>query len=361
MPDIYRAISPALRQLDVEQAHRLALFALRRGIVRTFFPPFRDSQNLGTVVWGKTFTNPIGLAAGFDKNAEVFDAALAIGFGFVEVGCVTPRPQSGAAPPRVFRLDSDRAIVNRMGFNNDGLQVVAARLNNRNRAAGPVGVNLGKNKETVDAAADYAALTAGLAATADFLVINVSSPNTPGLRALQSVEPLLEIIRATRAARNEVVTAQPAPILLKISPDLESSEVSDISSVAADEQLDGLIVSNTTLARPDFLIAPSKTEAGGLSGVPLFEPSTRLLRHVYELTAGAIPLIGVGGVSSGADAYAKIRAGASLVQLYTALVFDGPGVLTRVKRDLSALLERDGYTSVADAVGADHRASGTAG
>ncbi len=355
MLDIYRLIGPVLRRVDTEKAHGLALAALRHGVVRTFFRPIIDPEILGSVVWGRVFSNPIGLAAGFDKNAEVFDAALAMGFGFVEIGGVTPKPQPGNPKPRLFRLSADRAVINRMGFNNDGLEAVAARLRLRANTTGCVGVNLGKNKESVDAAADYSALASGLAPYADFLVINVSSPNTPGLRALQSIEPLLEIVRAARSARDTAVTINPPPLLLKISPDLQSAEVDDIAKVALDEKLDGVIVSNTTLARPSSLSAPEKTEAGGLSGAPLFEPSTQLLRRMYELTNGAVPLVGVGGVSSGADAYAKIRAGASLIQLYTALVFDGPVILSKIKRDLAVLLERDGYTSVADAVGADHR------
>jgi len=353
MIDTYRLIGPVLRRLNVESAHKLALFALKHGIAGALFPAIEDPQNLGTVVWGKAFSNPIGLAAGFDKNAEVFDAAQALGFGFVEVGGVTPKPQPGNPAPRVFRLGSDRAIVNRMGFNNEGLQIVASRLKRRAPSTKLIGVNLGKNKDSEDAASDYAILVRGFAATVDFLVINVSSPNTPGLRALQNTAPLLKIVRAAHAARDEVAATTRPPILLKISPDLQDSEVSDVVKVAMDERLDGLVVSNTTLARPESLRSPEKSEAGGLSGAPLFEPSTQLLKRVYQLTKGGIPLVGVGGVRSGAEAYAKIRAGASLVQLYTALVFDGPAVLNEIKRDLTKLLERDGYASVAEAVGAD--------
>lgn len=357
MIDTYRLIGPILRRLNVERAHRLALLALKCGVARALFPAVQDAESLRTSVWGKTFANPIGLAAGFDKNAEVFEAALALGFGFVEVGGVTPKPQPGNPTPRVFRLGRDRAIVNRMGFNNDGLEVVASRIRQRDPAAKFVGANLGKNKDSVDAASDYAALVRGLADIADFLVINVSSPNTPGLRALQSVDPLLEIVRAVRAARDESVVQNRPPILLKISPDLEDSDVKDIVDVALGENLDGLVISNTTLARPEGLRSVEKNETGGLSGAPLFEPSTQLLRRVHQLTNGEIPLVGVGGISSGEDAYAKIRAGASLVQLYTALVFDGPGALNCIKRDLAKLLERDGFDSVADAVGADCQAS----
>jgi dihydroorotate dehydrogenase len=355
MLDPYRFLMPLLRRLDPERAHRLALWGLKTGLVRAFYPPVADDPVLATNVWGKAFANPVGLAAGFDKNAEVPDAALNLGFGFVEVGGVTPLPQPGNIRPRLFRLEADRAVINRMGFNNHGASEMGQRLAGR-RHAGPVGVNLGKNKDSPDAAADYSALANVLARHVDFLVINVSSPNTPGLRTLQNVEPLIAIIRATRAARDRVLVAAPPPLLLKIAPDLAAGDVEDIAKVALAERLDGLVVANTTVSRPDSLLSPLRNEAGGLSGTPLFELSTRLLRRVYELTGGQLPLIGVGGISSGSDAYAKIRAGASLVQFYTAMVFEGPGLLNRIKHDLTVLLKRDGFSSVAAAVGADARA-----
>ena len=220
-----------------------------------------------------------------------------------------------------------------------------------------MGVNLGKNKESTDAPADYAALAEGLAPHADFLVINVSSPNTPGLRALQNIEPLRDIVRATRAARDRAVVAAPPPLLLKIAPDLEAADLKDIVALALGEGLDGLVISNTTLSRPASLTSQHRAEAGGLSGAPLFELSTRMLSEAYALAGGKLPLIGVGGIASGAQAYAKIRAGASLVQLYSALVYEGPGLIGRITRDLAALLKRDGFTSVTDAVGADHRSA----
>ncbi len=353
MIDSYRLIGPALRRLNAERAHRLALFALRCGAARALFPPIDDPKSLRTRVWGRAFSNPIGLAAGFDKNAEVFDEALSLGFGFVEVGGVTPKPQPGNPRPRIFRLNSDHAIINRMGFNNDGLEAVASRLRARDTSKKYVGVNLGKNKSSDDAASDYKILARGFAAIADFLVINVSSPNTPGLRALQNMTPLLEIVRAVRSARDESVETDRPPILLKISPDLESSDVEDIARVAIDEKLDGLVISNTTLARPASLESDKKNETGGLSGAPLFEPSTQVLRRVYKLTSGNIPLVGVGGIRSGSDAYTKIRSGASLIQLYTALVFEGPIIVNRIKRELADLLSRDGFASVSDAVGVD--------
>ena len=353
--DFYRYVLPILRRFDAEDAHRFAIWALKTGLAGLFFKAVPDDPVLATSVWGKLFRNPVGLAAGFDKNAEIPDEALTLGFGFVEVGGVTPQPQAGNPRPRLFRLDADRAVINRMGFNNEGLDAVAGRLRHRRRDAGPVAVNLGKNKETVDAASDYAALAEALAPMADFLVLNVSSPNTPGLRSLQHTEALIGIVRAARAARDRALIAEPPPLLLKIAPDLDSSEIADIARVVMDEKVDGIVISNTTVSRPASLLSALHTESGGLSGAPLFEPSTRLLRRMYELTGGKVPLIGVGGIGGGADAYAKIRAGASLVQFYSAMVFEGPGLIGRVKRELAILLKRDGFHNVRDAVGADHR------
>lgn len=355
MLDPYRLLLPLLRRLDAEQAHRFALHALKTGTTPRFYPAVADDPVLATAVWGKAFVNPIGVAAGFDKNAEVVDALFNLGFGFVEVGGVTPMPQSGNARPRLFRLDADRAVINRMGFNNHGASEVAQRVAAR-KSKHPLGVNLGKNKDSVDAAADYATLASVFARHVDFLVINVSSPNTPGLRSLQNVEPLVTIIRAARTARDRALMPAPTPLLLKIAPDLNGADVEDIARVALEERLDGLVVSNTTISRPDSLMSPARAESGGLSGAPLLEMSTRLLRRVYELTKGQLPLVGVGGVANGSDAYAKIRAGASLVQLYSALVFEGPALLNRIKRELAVLLKRDGFTSVAAAVGVDIRA-----
>lgn len=354
MMNPYRLVSPLLRRIDPERAHRLAVWGLKSGLAAALYPPVDDDPILATSVWGRSFRNPLGLAAGFDKNAEVPDAALALGFGFAEVGGVTPLPQSGNPRPRLFRLDADRAIINRMGFNNDGLGVVLDRLARRRRGSGLVGANLGKNKDSTDAAADYAALAGRLALHADFLVINVSSPNTPGLRALQHIDALTAIVRAARTARDAATIGIATPLLLKISPDLDSAEIAGIAGVARDERLDGLVISNTTVSRPGPMSSPLHTEVGGLSGAPLFEASTRLLRRMYELTGGAIPLVGVGGIGGGADAYAKIRAGASLVQLYSAMVFEGPGIIGRTKHELAVLLKRDGFTSLAAAVGADH-------
>jgi dihydroorotate dehydrogenase len=338
--------------LDAERAHRFALWGLRSGIAaRLFADPFDDAI-LETRIWSRRFRNPIGFAAGFDKDAEAVDPAFALGFGFVEVGGVTPRPQPGNPRPRLFRLPEDRAIINRLGFNSNGVEAVARRLSARRHGYGIVGLNLAKNKDSADAAADFAETTRVAAALVDFLVINVSSPNTPGLRSLQSVEPLVRIVRAVRAARDEANGK--SAVLIKIAPDLPVADVAEICRVAEAERLDGLVVSNTTVARPASLRSRHAGESGGLSGRPLFAMSTQLLREVYALTDGRIPIIGVGGIATGADAYAKIRAGASLVQLYSAMVYEGPAIVGRIARELAGLLRRDGYSAVSDAVGADH-------
>ncbi len=337
---------PLVRALDPEQAHLLAIRALR--VCGPFLRPGDDDPILATRLWALNFTNPIGIAAGFDKHAEVPGALRALGFGFVEIGSVTPRPQPGNPRPRVFRLHEDDAVINRYGFNSDGIEAVAARLASRQRA-GVLGVNLGKNKETVDAADDYVKGVAALASGADYVVINVSSPNTPSLRALQSRAALDELVARVQAA----MPAPARPLLVKIAPDLTPEDLADVADVAQARALDGIIISNTTIARPETLRGAAKTEAGGLSGRPLFERSTAMLRVMRRLTEGRVPLIGVGGVASGNDAYAKLRAGASLVQLYTALAFHGPGLIGRIKRDLAALLRRDGFARVADCVGTD--------
>ena len=352
--DYYRWAGPLIRKLPPEAAHRAAILALRSGLVPP--APTVEHPSLEVNLWGLRFPNPVGLAAGFDKNAEVPDALLGQGFGFVEVGSVTPRAQPGNPKPRMFRLVEDQAIINRMGFNNQGMEAMAARLAVRSRA-GILGVNLGKNKETEDAAADYEKGAARLAPYADYLVINVSSPNTPGLRALQNPDQLATLVRRTRGALDAATDlSKRPPLLLKIAPDLVEDDLAAISQVALGGALDGLIVSNTTVARPETLLSIHARESGGLSGAPLFDPSTQVLRRMFRLTKGRLPLIGVGGISSGLDAYVKIRAGASLVQLYSALVYAGTGLVERINRDLIRLLARDGFAGIAEAVGADQRA-----
>ncbi len=341
---------PLLRHLPAETAHRLTLGALRHGVAPR--RPQPDPPELGVMLWERRFPNPIGLAAGFDKNAEVTAAMLRFGFGFVECGTLTPRPQPGNPRPRLFRLEEDAAIINRLGFNNEGLAAGAARLAARRRQDGIVGANIGKNRDTADDIADYVRGVTMLAPLADYLVVNVSSPNTPGLRQLQRKSAVTALIERLKTARASVVPENPPPLLLKIAPDLTPEERSDLAQAALDTAVDGLVVSNTTVARPASLRSRHAHEPGGLSGKPLFAPSTALTAEMYRLTQGRLPIIGVGGVASGEDAYAKIRAGASLVQLYTALVYHGPGLVLRIKRELMALLARDGFASPADAVGA---------
>jgi dihydroorotate dehydrogenase len=354
--DFYSFIKPVLWRLDPERAHHLALWALAHGPTGSARDSARDDPRLQVEVLGRRFGNPIGLAAGFDKDAKAWRQAARLGFGFVEVGSVTPRPQSGNPRPRLFRLERDRAVINRMGFNNEGVDAMAARLKTTWPQTGVVlGVNLGKNKETEDAAADYEIGARRLGAHADYVVINVSSPNTPGLRALQGKAPLVQLVARTHRALAESGAVTPPPLLLKIAPDLTGQDLADIAEVAMEGKLAGLIATNTTIARPPGLDARYAAQPGGLSGQPLFEPSIRILRELYRLTQGKLPIIGVGGIASGADAYAKIRAGASLVQLYSALVFEGPNLLQRLKRELLQLLERDGLRSIGEAVGLDHK------
>ena len=350
MADLYRLFRPLLRSLPPETAHRLTLTALAAGLAGRSRAP--DPSILAQRLWGRDFPNPIGSAAGFDKDARAPDALLGLGFGFVEIGTVTPLPQPGNPKPRVFRLDEDAALINRLGFNSAGLDRLAARLEARRGRPGVVGVNIGRNRDSSDAVADYAEGVRRIAHLADYLVVNVSSPNTPGLRDLQARAILEDLLRAVLVARDEA-SARP-PLLVKIAPDLTAQERADIAAVALSTGIDGIVVANTTVARPPGLRSPFASEAGGLSGRPLFAPSTALLGDIYRLTEGRIPLIGVGGVASAADAYAKIRAGAALVQLYTALVFAGPALLGRIKTGLAELLRRDGFASVTEAVGADH-------
>jgi dihydroorotate dehydrogenase len=354
--DLYDLAVPLLRLLPPETAHRMTIRALAAGAAPGSAPA--DPASLAISLWGRRFPNPIGLAAGFDKNAEVPDGMLGFGFGFVECGTVTPRPQPGNPKPRIFRLREDRALINRLGFNNEGLDAARARLAARRGRPGLVGGNLGKNKESADAIADYVAGVAALTPLVDYIVVNVSSPNTPGLRDLQRKSILLDLITALRRARDTAMAAVitsvgPPPLLLKIAPDLTASERIEIAETAVESGIDGLVVSNTTVARPASLRSPLAGEAGGLSGPPLLAPATALLAEMRRLTKGRLPIVGVGGVASGADAYGKIRAGASLVQLYTALAYSGPGLVRRIKRDLALLLARDGFASIADAVGAD--------
>jgi len=348
-----------LHRLDPEAAHLVALSALKLGLAP--MPGPYEDPILATRIWNLDFASPIGLAAGFDKDAEVVDPMLRAGFGFVEAGSVTPKPQPGNPKPRLYRLTEDRAVINRFGFNSQGIDAYAERLRARRRrggARGIVGANLGKNKETADGAADYVIGIRAVAGLADYLVCNISSPNTPGLRGMQARAPIEDLLGRVLAARGEATPAgcKLPPLLAKVGPDLDAQQVQDIAEVALATGLDGLIIGNTTIERPPGLLGRDAAQAGGLSGAPLLPRANACLADFARATGGRLPIIGCGGVSSGADAYAKIRSGASLVQLYSALVFYGLPRVNQIKRELAALLRRDGFTSIADAVGVDLRA-----
>lgn len=352
MKTLFDLARPFFNNLDPERGHELAIRALAAGVHPRQFAA--DPGILKTSVLGLDFANPVGMAPGFDKNGEVTGALLAIGFGFVEAGTVTPRPQEGNPGPRLFRLAADRAVINRLGFNNDGHAAVLARLQKRRRRKGIIGVNVGANRDAQDRVADYVAGIRAFAGVADYLTVNVSSPNTAGLRALQGRDALGGLLEKAIAARDEAAADGPRrPVLLKIAPDLTADGLKGAVEVAMTRGIDGIIVSNTTVARPMLKDREQAMETGGLSGRPLFAPSTRCLARVYRMTKGELPLIGVGGIDSGETAYAKIKAGASLVQLYTGLIFEGVGLVGRIKRDLARLAEKDGHKSVAAAVGTD--------
>lgn len=335
----------ALHRVDPEKAHGLALWALRSGVVP--LPGLVTSERLRTEVASLNLANPIGLAAGFDKNAVALSPLSRAGFGFIEVGAVTPRAQPGNPRPRLFRLTEDGGVINRFGFNNEGMEVAASRLSNRPRNA-VIGLNLGANKDSADRAEDFARVLTHCGALLDFATVNVSSPNTEKLRDLQGAEALASLLAGVMAARDGVNAK--LPIFLKIAPDLSDAELSEIAGVAQSAGLSGIIATNTTLDR-DGLKSPARDQAGGLSGQPLFEKSTRVLARLSQLTGGDMPLIGVGGVSTPAQAYAKIRAGASAVQLYSAMVYGGLSLVSEIALGLDILLERDGFGSVAEAVG----------
>ncbi len=343
-----------LHMLDPERAHAVTIDLLRTGLAPKACCD--KDPRLALDVFGIAFSNPIGLAAGFDKNAEVCDAVLGQGFGFVEAGTVTPKPQAGNDKPRIFRLSEDRAVINRLGFNNKGLDYFKRKLKVRRQRKGIVGANVGANKDAPDRTADYVTGVAALYGLAAYFTVNISSPNTPGLRALQSKDALLDLVTRVLEVRQNKIDAglDYVPILVKIAPDITGDDISDIADVTLQSGLDGLIISNTTITRPDHLSSPHKSQMGGLSGAPLMKLSTDTLSRVYQATQGQVPLIGVGGVASGADAYAKIRAGASLVQLYSSLIYSGTGLVDDIKKDLSNLLENDGFENIKDAVGADH-------
>jgi dihydroorotate dehydrogenase len=343
MDALFKLVRPLVEATDPETAHKLAVMGLR-------FAPGRPAQAdplLATRAFGLDFPNPLGLAAGFDKHAEVPDGALGLGFGFVEVGGVTPLPQPGNPRPRVYRLAEDGAVINRYGLNSAGLAAVRDRLLARRGRGGIVGVNIGANKESADRTADYVTLTGALAPVCDYVSVNISSPNTPGLRDLQGRAMLDDLLARVIAARDAVAGKRPTPVLVKVAPDLTTTDIDDIVGVALARRLDGMIVSNTTVARPLSLASAHRAETGGLSGRPLFHASTVVLAQVAERLEGRMPLVGVGGVYGPEAALAKIEAGADLVQLYTALVYEGPGLIGRILEGLRGAVHAAGAPNLA--------------
>ena len=337
----------ALHQVDPERAHTLALAAMKMGVVP--LSGLVSTDRLKTTFCGMEMTNPVGLAAGYDKNAQVVDALTQAGFGFVEVGAVTPRAQPGNPKPRLFRLTEDQAVINRYGFNNEGMEAAAARLTRRSRRRPvPVGLNLGANKDSDDRAADFAKVLATCGPLVDFATVNVSSPNTEKLRDLQGAEALRALLTGVLEVRDTL--GKYTPIFLKIAPDLTDQELAEVAEVAMEVKIDAIIATNTTLGR-EGLKSASMGEAGGLSGAPLFEKSTRVLARLSQLTDGEMPLVGVGGIGSAEEAYQKIRAGAHVVQLYSALAYKGLSLVEEIALGLDDLLARDGFAHVSDAVG----------
>ncbi|MYL96529.1 quinone-dependent dihydroorotate dehydrogenase [Novosphingobium sp. FGD1] len=347
---LYSLFRPALFRIDAEKAHGLALSALKVAPPRRVPSP---SPLLASEVAGIRFPSPVGMAAGFDKDGEVPDALLRLGFGFAEVGSITPLPQAGNPRPRLFRLVEDRAVINRMGFNNGGAQAAVERLEARLGKPGVVGINIGANKDSADRVADYAVMARLMAPLAGYLAINISSPNTPGLRALQDESALTGLLDAVLAARDEACApGRRPPVFLKVAPDLEPADIDAIARIAIERRLGALIVSNTTISRP-ALASAHRSETGGLSGAPLRDLAQQRLRDFRKATGGAVPLVGVGGIATAEDAFARIRAGASLVQLYSAMVYEGPSIARTINSGLAKLLKREGFASIADAVGSE--------
>lgn len=351
----YKIIRPVVFKIEPENAHNLAINFLK------FLPKFstqfclnQDYENLHTKLWNLDFKSPIGMAAGFDKNAQVALTLEKFGFGFVEAGTVTPKPQSGNERPRLFRLQEDGAIINRLGFNNLGAEVFAQNVDSfANKIKCPFGINIGKNKDTIDAVSDYLELLERFYNKASYITINISSPNTKNLRDLQKEDQLDEFLKAILAKKNQLkkLHNKEVAILLKIAPDLDGFEQEQIAAIVEKNKIDGLIISNTTISRDFNLRSKNAKELGGLSGRPLFEKSNQVLKNIYKLTKGQIPIIGVGGISNAADAYQKIKCGASLVQLYSAFIYEGFGLVEKMKKELSQMVEKDGFANISDAVG----------
>lgn len=350
---LYKALRPALFKIEPETAHNMTIKAMKSGLIPGCSPVIDPA--LEQEILGLKFPNPVGLSAGFDKNAEVIAPAFKLGFGFVETGTVTPKPQIGNPKPRVFRDPENEAVINRMGFPGGGMALYKANiekfLSNKNRPTGVVGINIGMNKTQTEPAKDYSILIRMLGPMADYLTVNISSPNTPGLRDLQKREPLLDLLGAINDERTKSCGDHPPPVLVKLAPDLDEAQQQELADTLLEAKIDGIILANTTLDRPETLPEDFRAEKGGLSGKPLTEKSTQIIRNFYTLTKGNIPIIGVGGVSSGADAYDKTKAGASLVQLYTALIFKGPAIANQINRELVDLLKADGFTNIKQAIG----------
>lgn len=353
--NLYRILRPIIFQIDPERAHNLAISFLKfMPNCATLFAADHDYENLHVRLWDLDFSSPVGMAAGFDKNAEVFATLAKFGFGFLESGTVTPRPQKGNEQPRIFRLAEDGAIVNRLGFNNFGAEVFAKNLEkNLTNFKGIFGVNIGKNKDTENAIEDYLMLLERFYQDVSYIAINISSPNTKNLRDLQKEDQLRLFLGEIMKKKNELknLYKKNTTILLKIAPDLSLKEQEKISEIVIGNQVDGLIISNTTIARPKFLRSEFASEVGGLSGKPLFDLSNEVLKNFYKFTAGKIPLIGVGGVSSASELYEKIKCGASLVQIYSAFISQGFGLVERIKKDLSEMVKKDGFKNISDAIG----------
>lgn len=353
----YHSIRPLLFRIPEELAHNLVICGLRHHLLPKGNIPAFDNPVLATKIWGLDFANPIGLAAGFDKNGEVIKESLSLGFGFVETGTITPNPQCGNPKPRLFRLPEDRAIINRMGFNNVGADAYIKRLKKWHcqRATGIVGANIGRNKNAANDATDYLTMLEKIYGLSDYITVNFSSPNTPDLRQLQQGQAMRDFLAAVMEKRNELAknSNRVIPLLIKIAPDISTSGREDLAQAAIKYKIDGIIIGNTSIDLREQLVSKKRGKLGGLSGRPLFNLSTEVLRDMYLLTKGAIPLIGTGGVFTGDDAYLKIRSGASLVQLYTALVYEGFGVVNTIKTRLAKLLLADGFKHISDAVGKD--------
>lgn len=348
--DYYSIVGRFARMLPAETAHEAAIKALRFSVIPSATP--FSSPRLSTECFGLSFSNPVGMAAGFDKNAEVVLPLLAQGFGFVEAGTVTPLPQSGNPRPRLFRLEEDEAVINRLGFNNKGVHAFVSELKRCQKRSGIVGANIGKNKDSLDSGYDYLTSLEAVYPYVDYVTVNISSPNTVGLRDLQQKTALSDLMALLTAKRDELAQRHTRkPMLYKIAPDLSMQDKQDIVETALTHKVDGLIVTNTTVSRPETLKSGNREQRGGLSGRPLLSLSTETLRDIYRLSQGQIPLIGVGGISSAEDAYEKIRAGATLVQLYSALVYQGFGLVRSINEGLVALLERDGFSHLRQAIG----------